>query len=738
MAFRRTRHANEFLVVHPFPAKRNAVTELSLGPILVRCDRRHFLSRYKQKPSSEILARHQSRTATLLMQNEGKNGEGRTDFVKVIKEFAMLNRVIRLAINIVSDVRSSVLRYLQIRRLLRLRWILEPPMSGSRKAVRHAGRTITDAKDCGILDIRALSWARTAARLWSQSSPTISTIFQVDFNERRWPPLNYETSDEEELSATFDSLGQDELDVHQFEAMAGASATDESCRYSTQSFQDYYFRAAAAVVPAPCSRQRPTIVRSNTPPPLGKTITPLRVTVGVVIGVADLILPDKNIGELPDARPANTSLHQPRSHDTTRLCRHDRTDPLSAAARLLILPALHSLQILKRNVFTHTRTRCSVSFLLAAKEDRSKAIKQMNGASNRHLKRTLQVMINRWNDLVRFALMHSMATSLFFWFWSVRKETVNSLHHRRLLKDHQQKPESDTAITTMSYLMNLTGEVGIWFIMWQNVGKVDDTYRSGDGSRSTSASRNNHYDHQLLLRNHLVIHADCSSANRGLFAGLVVMVATAVSIIVFFLAFSDRRYVTTGIWIGLVSESTLLILMICAAGLACRQLAVLDINANPVSQLDDLLLFICIPSFFLYGIFSIVPAIAYSNYMALFVAILQPQCRNGEQASRPGREVITFPIVCNLSMWFMETLEIKSYETNMDRIHFYGEWLVIGAKSTHSSLRNIDTIFTTRDQGTHFGRCSRHVTLPLTLFYRFHSASCLVDIWKSAYEAPEQ
>ncbi len=79
--------------------------------------------------------------------------------------------------------------------------------------------------------------------------------------------------------------------------------------------------------------------------------------------------------------------------------------------------------------------------------------------------------------------------------------------------------------------------------MWQNVGKVD-AYRSGDGSRSTSPSRNNHYD-QLLLRNHLVIHADCSSANRGLFAGLVVMVATAVSIIVFFLAFSDRRYVTT-------------------------------------------------------------------------------------------------------------------------------------------------------------------------------------------------
>lgn len=91
----------------------------------------------------------------------------------------------------------------------------------------------------------------------------------------------------------------------------------------------------------------------------------------------------------------------------------------------------------------------------------------------------------------------------------------------------------------------------------------------------------------------------------------------------FFLFSICTGIITQGIWIGLISESTLLVLMICAAGLACRQLASLDINANAVSQLDDLLLFICIPSFFLYGIFSIVPAMVYSNYMALVVAILQ-------------------------------------------------------------------------------------------------------------------
>lgn len=43
------------------------------------------------------------------------------------------------------------------------------------------------------------------------------------------------------------------------------------------------------------------------------------------------------------------------------------------------------------------------------------------------------------------------------------------------------------------------------------------------------------------------------------------------------------------------------------------------------------------------------------------------------EAAKPGRELVTFLVVCNLSMWIMETLEIKSYETNRDRIHFYGE-----------------------------------------------------------------
>lgn len=160
--------------------------------------------------------------------------------------------------------------------------------------------------------------------------------------------------------------------------------------------------------------------------------------------------------------------------------------------------------------------------------------------------------------------------------------------------------------------------------MWQNIGKIDGHSGlkecdddSGGGSGDANVSRTGN------LRNNLVIHADCHAANRGLFAGLLVLVATVVSIIIFFLAFTNDEYVATGIWINLVSESVLLILMIFAVVFACRQLSLLDVNPNPVSLLDDLLLFMCIPCFFLYGIFSIVPAMAYSNYMAIIVIILQ-------------------------------------------------------------------------------------------------------------------
>ena len=88
------------------------------------------------------------------------------------------------------------------------------------------------------------------------------------------------------------------------------------------------------------------------------------------------------------------------------------------------------------------------------------------------------------------------------------------------------------------------------------------------------------------------------------------------------------------------------------------------------------------------------------------------RCSNTEKLrqEKPGRELVTFLIICNIAMWVIETFEIKSAYAQHEQISFYGSilWTLLS-----------------------------HMTLPLTLFYRFHSSVCLVDIWKSAYESGE-
>lgn len=77
------------------------------------------------------------------------------------------------------------------------------------------------------------------------------------------------------------------------------------------------------------------------------------------------------------------------------------------------------------------------------------------------------------------------------------------------------------------------------------------------------------------------------------------------------------------------------------------------------------------------------------------------------QLKRPGRNLITFLLICNLTMYVWETMEIKNISYQGARKEFYGDivWTFLS-----------------------------HITLPLCIFYRFHSAVALADIWSSAYK----
>ncbi|KOB73276.1 putative otopetrin [Operophtera brumata] len=157
--------------------------------------------------------------------------------------------------------------------------------------------------------------------------------------------------------------------------------------------------------------------------------------------------------------------------------------------------------------------------------------------------------------------------------------------------------------------------------------------------------------------------------------------------------------------------------MLLAAVFTFNQLRKLDINEHAISLLDDVLLFICLPAFFLETVLSMIATVNILNIIkSIDVIVMTPlimdglrRCSNSKKLrrSKPGRELLMFLLIANVSMWLFNTFSYKSPESLDERYEFYGKvlWTVLG-----------------------------HISLPLIMFYRFHSSVCFADIWDSAYK----
>jgi len=84
------------------------------------------------------------------------------------------------------------------------------------------------------------------------------------------------------------------------------------------------------------------------------------------------------------------------------------------------------------------------------------------------------------------------------------------------------------------------------------------------------------------------------------------------------------------------------------------------------------------------------------------------RCSTAQHIRRkPGRQLVTFLLVTNMAMWTVNRLENTRADFHPVELRFYGVWAW--------------TIIT-------------HVSMPLAIFYRFHSTVCLCEIWKSTYK----
>lgn len=140
---------------------------------------------------------------------------------------------------------------------------------------------------------------------------------------------------------------------------------------------------------------------------------------------------------------------------------------------------------------------------------------------------------------------------------------------------------------------------------------------------------------------------------------------------------SHRYYLYTGVLVNSIFYCVLLGIMIIATVLAYFQTSKLDVNHHPMSMLDDVLLFIAIPAFFLETIFSMVPAIDNGSTLNIFIIFFQliqviiqtpfiidglRRCTNDPHLRRtkPGRELVTFLIITNVALWAFYTFSVKT------------------------------------------------------------------------------
>lgn len=166
-------------------------------------------------------------------------------------------------------------------------------------------------------------------------------------------------------------------------------------------------------------------------------------------------------------------------------------------------------------------------------------------------------------------------------------------------------------------------------------------------------------------------------------------------------------------------------------------------------RMDEILLLMTIPAFFMDFIFSIVPAITNGALLPICiptfrlaqVLIQTPflidgirRCSNSKflQKKKIGRGFIIFLAIANMSIWIYNTFSSKTISTSDFR---YLTWI----KSINYRFASTFFFLCFNFRYTFYGyilwNILNHISLPLIMFYRFHASVLLIDIWNHAYKS---
>ncbi|XP_055586020.1 proton channel OtopLc-like isoform X2 [Uranotaenia lowii] len=382
-----------------------------------------------------------------------------------------------------------------------------------------------------------------------------------------------------------------------------------------------------------------------------------------------------------------------------------------------------------------------------------------------------QFQMDRHKFVSRFGLMHMLATNLCEWLYVIIEEAKHeivhiahgglhgmmldraanddptkngtsdeAMHHRHLVKREMVSPAvpgfechrsnimGSLVQNAAPFLFPCTIEYSlicavILYEMWK---KLRHANRRGSTARKGSRK-------SLTGKSANLLSIDCSSAQRGMFGGVLVIVLTIIVLIMYFVLHKEQNYQHVATMEVTISEIVLYGITTAAvvyAMFVMRDLKFSQKKGDAGMSLDCTLLVLAQVGIYIYGMFSMIGtffSIGISEYatsyslIAELLSIVQTsvqtlftlnswwrRCKGAKQnRAKPGREVITFLLVANMSIWFVNTLIKTNASFRPSLMSFYGVWAW--------------TIIT-------------HVSMPLAIFYRFHSTICLFEVWKNTYK----
>ncbi|UYV60267.1 Otopetrin [Cordylochernes scorpioides] len=256
------------------------------------------------------------------------------------------------------------------------------------------------------------------------------------------------------------------------------------------------------------------------------------------------------------------------------------------------------------------------------------------------------------------------------------------------------------------------------FVLWSNV-----PIRRSRKSVSSFSENGAKDDSKKSL---LPFRIDCRDSSKGLFLGMLVLVAGIIILIMFFVLSTEHTLDSDSVFSIVTMHCSILIISFVGIIIGLIQIRKLPNRCRYKQDLSTVLQNTTILAVYAYGILNLIIGssnISVLEYGFLFAdgmfMVLQAFVQtlfihqlarkqgptydpNGTRPSA-GRQVMIFMVFVNMSLWLMEAFTAQNEVATLLQTRFYGRipWGVV---------------------------CK--IALPLITFYRFHSLATLLDYWR--------